>query len=98
MMQSAKWTAQEFERLVLESKPRVAVFDCDGTIWGGDAGYGFMVWSLEQGLVSRSMSDWIDTRHRGYRAGNVSEEKICGEMVQMYADLHEHEMREAAER
>ena len=64
-----KWTAQEFKRLVLDCNPKVAVFDCDGTLWGGDAGYGFMEWSLEQGLVSRSTSDWIDTRHRAYRAG-----------------------------
>jgi len=63
-----KWTAQQFERLVLDSNPTVAVFDCDGTLWSGDAGYGFMVWSLGQGLVSRSTSDWIDNRHRAYLA------------------------------
>ena len=91
-----RWTAQEFERLVLESDPKVAVFDCDGTLWSGDAGYGFMVWSLEQGLVSRSNSDWIDTRHRAYRAGSVTEVTICGEMVQIYAGLREQELREAA--
>lgn len=91
-----KWTAQEFERLVLSSKPRVAVFDCDGTLWGGDAGYGFMVWSLEQGLVSRSASDWIDTSYRAYLAGSVSEAQICGEMVQIYAGLREQELRAAA--
>jgi phosphoserine phosphatase len=91
-----RWTAQEFERLVLASDPKVAVFDCDGTLWSGDAGYGFMVWSLEQGLVSRSTSDWIDTRHRAYRAGSVSEVTICGEMVQIYAGLREQELREAA--
>ena len=91
-----KWTAQEFKRLVLESNPKVAVFDCDGTLWGGDAGYGFMAWSLEQGLVSRSTSDWIDTRHRAYRAGQVSEEEICGEMVQIYAGLRDQELRAAA--
>ncbi len=92
----SKWTAEEFERAVLDSKPRVAVFDCDGTLWGGDSGYGFMVWSLEQGLVSRSTSDWIDNRHRAYRAGKVSEEVICGEMVQMYAGLRNEELRAAA--
>ena len=91
-----QWTAAEFERLVLDSKPRVAVFDCDGTLWGGDAGLGFMVWSMEQGLVSRSTSDWIDTRHRAYRAGQVSEETICGEMVQIYAGLRDQELRAAA--
>ena len=91
-----RWTAQEFERLVLTSDPKVAVFDCDGTLWSGDAGHGFMEWSIERGLVSRSTSDWIDTRHRAYRAGSVGEAAICGEMVQIYAGLREQELREAA--
>ena len=91
-----KWTADEFRRLVLGLEPKVAVFDCDGTLWGGDAGFGFMAWSLEQGVVSRSTSDWIDNRHRAYRAGNVSEVEICGEMVQIYAGLREQELRAAA--
>jgi phosphoserine phosphatase len=91
-----RWTAQELERAVLDCQPKVAVFDCDGTMWGGDAGYGFMVWSLEQGLVSRSTSDWIDTRYRGYLAGRVSELEMCGEMVQIYAGLREQELRAAA--
>jgi phosphoserine phosphatase len=92
----SRWTAGEFERLVLESNPKVAVFDCDGTLWSGDAGLGFMIWSLEQGLVSRSSSDWIDSRHRAYRAGKVSELEICGEMVQIYAGLRDQELRAAA--
>jgi phosphoserine phosphatase len=91
-----KWTTEEFERQVFECKPKVAVFDCDGTLWGGDAGYGFMAWSLERGLVSRSTHDWLDTRYRDYRAGNVSEAAMCGEMVQMYAGLREAELRAAA--
>jgi phosphoserine phosphatase len=90
------WSAAELERLVFELEPKVAVFDCDGTIWGGDAGYGFMIWSIEQGLVSRTTSDWIDTRHRAYMAGNVSELAICGEMTQMYAGLREAELQSAA--
>jgi phosphoserine phosphatase len=90
------WTAKEFERLVLEANPRVAVFDCDGTLWSGDAGSGFMVWSLEQGLVSRSTSDWIDTRYRAYQSGQVSELEICGAMVQVYAGLRDQELRAAA--
>lgn len=93
-----KWSAEEFERKVLDLKPSVAVFDCDGTLWSGDSGYGFMIWSIEQGLVSRSTSDWIDTRHRAYQAGTVSELQICGEMVQIYAGLREQELRAAAAR
>jgi hypothetical protein len=50
-LEAPKWTAQEFERLVLDCKSKVAVFDCDGTLWSGDSGSGFMVWSQEQGLV-----------------------------------------------
>lgn len=95
-IQIPRWTAEEFQRLVLDSKPRVAVFDCDGTIWAGDSGKGFMDWSLEQGLVSRSTNDWIDTRYRAYLAGTVSELEICGEMVQIYAGLREQELRSAA--
>jgi phosphoserine phosphatase len=91
-----KWTTEEFERRVFDCKPKVAVFDCDGTLWGGDAGYGFMAWTLEKGLVSRSTSDWLDTRYRDYRAGNVSEVAMCAEMVQMYAGLREAELQAAA--
>jgi phosphoserine phosphatase len=93
-----RWSAPEFERLVFSSKPKVAVFDCDGTLWGGDAGFGFMDWSLKKGLVSRSTCDWVDTRYRAYLAGNVSELDMCGEMVQIYAGLREQELRDAAAR
>jgi len=95
-IENPKWTAPQFEQLVLSSNPKVAVFDCDGTLWSGDSGYGFLLWSLEQGLVSRSTSDWIDTRYRAYRAGQVSEVAICGEVVQIYAGLREQELRAAA--
>lgn len=96
--EARQWSAQEFERLVLNSGLKVAVFDCDGTLWGGDAGYGFMAWSLEEGLVSRSTTEWMNNRYRAYRAGEVSEVEMCGEMVQMYAGLHDHELRAAAAR
>jgi phosphoserine phosphatase len=91
-----KWTAKGFEQQVFDCNPKVAVFDCDGTLWGGDAGSGFMTWSMEQGLVSRSTSDWMDTRYRAYLAGKVSELAICGEMVQVYAGLRDEELRAAA--
>lgn len=87
---------QEFKNLVLARSPAVAVFDCDGTLWSGDSGYDFMVWSIEEGLVSRNASDWIDSRYRLYRAGVVSELAMCGEMVQIYVGLSEVEMRRAA--
>lgn len=95
-MAPPRYTAAEFEKSVLSQSPAIAVFDCDGTLWSGDAGYGFMVWSIDQGLVSRNATDWIDAQYRLYLTGDVSEEQICGQMVQLYADLHEDEMRHAA--
>jgi phosphoserine phosphatase len=87
---------EELRCAVLHPAPSVAVFDCDGTLWSGDAGLGFMTWSMEAGLLSRNASDWIDARHRLYRQDLVSEETICGEMVQVYAGLREEELRGAA--
>ena len=90
-----RYTTPEFFASVLAPRPEIAVFDCDGTLWGGDAGYGFMLWSMESGLVSRNASDWIDSRYRLYRSGDVSEAAMCGEMVQVYAGLREDELRKA---
>jgi phosphoserine phosphatase len=89
-------STSEFYAAVRALSPSVAVFDCDGTLWSGDAGSGFMHWTIETGLVSREMTDWIDGRYRGYLRGEVSEVAICGEMVQMYQRLREVEMRRAA--
>jgi phosphoserine phosphatase len=91
-----RYTHEEFESAVLAMSPSIAVFDCDGTLWSGDAGYGFMVWSIESGLVSRNASDWIDSRYRQYLASEISEAEMCGEMVQIYAGLQEAEIRRAA--
>jgi phosphoserine phosphatase len=91
-----RYTPAEFEQSVLSRLPSVVVFDCDGTLWSIDAGYGFMVWSIDTGLVSRNASDWIDARYRLYLTGDVSEAEICGEMVQLYAGLREEEIRRAA--
>jgi phosphoserine phosphatase len=55
-----------------------------------------MIWSIEEGIVSRNASDWIDSRYRLYRAGKVSEVAMCGEMVQIYDGLSEAEVRRAA--
>jgi phosphoserine phosphatase len=92
----AVYSAVDFETAVTQGAPRTAVFDCDGTLWSGDAGYGFMIWSMAQGLVSRNACDWIDSRYRQYLAGQVSELEMCGEMTQLYCGLREDELRAAA--
>ncbi len=90
------YTTAEFHDAVLAMAPRTAVFDCDGTLWSGDAGTGFMTWTIEHGLLSREAIDWLDRRYRGYKRGEVSELAICGEMVQVYQGLRESEVRKAA--
>ena len=89
-------TTSEFHSAVFALEPKIAVFDCDGTLWSGDAGSGFMHWTVETGLLSREAIDWLDARYRAYKRGEVSELAICGEMVQVYHGLREEEVRSAA--
>lgn len=65
-------STQEFLDSTRSGSPRVAVFDCDGTLWSGDAGSSFMKWTIETGLVSREVIDAIDARYRSYLRGEVS--------------------------
>jgi phosphoserine phosphatase len=76
--------------------PRIAVFDCDGTLWSGDAGSGFMRWTIEKSILSAEAITRLNARYQGYLAGQVSELAICGEMVQIYAGLREADLRAAA--
>jgi phosphoserine phosphatase len=91
-------STEQFHASVLTLDPKVAVFDCDGTLWSGDAGSAFMHWSVDTGLLSREAADWLDARYRGYKRGEISEVEICGEMVQVYQGLREDEVRRAAAR
>jgi phosphoserine phosphatase len=90
------FSTAEFEAAVASTSPKIAVFDCDGTLWSGDAGSGFMNWTIETGFLSREAIGWINDRYAGYKRGDVSELAICGEMVQVYAGIRENDMRDAA--
>lgn len=90
-------TQAEFIESVLRLKPRVATFDCDGTLWSGDAGEGFFSWELEQGLVSEEIQRWARPRYAEYLAGKVAEEVMCGEMVTMHRGLREVVVQQAAD-
>ncbi len=89
-------STEEFEAAVTDLAPRVAVFDCDGTLWSGDAGSGFMHWTIETGLLVPEAIAWINERYERYKRGEVSELAICGEMVQVYRGIPERDMRAAA--
>ncbi len=88
----------EFIDSVLRLHPQFAVFDCDGTLWAGDAGEGFFVWELKQGVVSDEIRRWALPRYADYKAGKVSEDDMCGEMVTMHHGLTEAEVQRVANR
>lgn len=87
----------EFIESVLTLSPRIAAFDCDGTLWSGDAGEGFFTWEMEQGLVSPEIARWARARYAEYRAGKVPEDVMCGEMVTMHHGLREEDVQRACD-
>ena len=86
-----------FIESVLNLKPRIATFDCDGTLWSGDAGEGFFSWEMQQGLVSEAIARWARARYADYRAGHVAEDVMCGEMVSMHHGLRDEVVQQACE-
>ena len=74
---------------MLRLEPRVAAFDCDGTLWSGDAGERFFDWEIKKGVVGPDVIAKMRARYVEYRAGKVSEEDMCGEMVTMHHGLAE---------
>ena len=76
-------SASQFIESVLALRPKLAVFDCDGTLWSGDAGRDFFYWEIERGMVSPEVGEAMRGRYRLYELGEVGEEPMCGEMVTM---------------
>jgi len=93
---SSSTKAADFVESVLRLEPRLAVFDCDGTLWAGDAGEGFFSWELIQGVVSEEIARWARPRYADYRAGKVDEDTMCGEMVTIHRGLSEQAVLSAA--
>jgi phosphoserine phosphatase len=93
---SASLSARDFLDSVLRLEPRVAAFDCDGTLWSGDAGERFFDWEIRQGIVPADLAGAMRARYAEYKAGKVSENDMCGEMVTMHAGLSDARMLEAA--
>ncbi|MGA8152926.1 MAG: HAD-IB family phosphatase [Terriglobales bacterium] len=90
--------AAEFIDSVLRLQARLAVFDCDGTLWSGDSGEGFFSWELTRGVVSDEVVRWARQRYADYKAGRVSEDDMCAEMATMHRGLAEAEVQQAANR
>ena len=82
---------------MLALRPEIAVFDCDGTLWSGDAGRDFFYWEIERGIVSREVAAPFVERYRLYEAGVVDELAMCGDMVTMHDGLPVEKLYAAAE-
>ena len=89
-------TREEFLDRVLTLQPPVAAFDCDGTLWSGDAGESFFDWEMRTGLVPADLARSMRARHAEYKAGKVSEDDMCGEMVTMHQGMSETTLMHAA--
>src|SRR3982751_2242367 len=89
MIKTSKSDASSLIDAVLGVNPRLVVFDCDGTLWSGDAGESFFDWELKRGVVSDEIVRWARGRYVDYRAGKVSEDEMCGEMVTLHQGLKE---------
>jgi phosphoserine phosphatase len=94
--QAVHRSKHEFLESVLRLEPRVAAFDCDGTLWSGDAGERFFDWEIKQGLVPAGVSQAMRARYIEYKAGKVSEDDMCGEMVTMHKGIAEAVVMKAA--
>jgi HAD superfamily phosphoserine phosphatase-like hydrolase len=94
--QSVHLTRHDFLASVLQLKPRVAAFDCDGTLWSGDAGERFFDWEIKQGVVPADVGQAMRARYVEYKAGKVSEDEMCGEMVTMHKGMTEAVMMKVA--
>ena len=90
-------SALQFVESVLGLAPKIAVFDCDGTLWEGDSGADFFYWEIDRGLIPAKVAEWALPRYEDYKAGKVDEETMCGEMVTINAGIPEKILEEAAE-
>lgn len=82
---------------ILRLGPTLAVFDCDGTLWSGDAGERFFDWELTHGVLPEDVVRWARARYADYKLGKVSEDDMCGEMVTIHQGLRESEVLRLAD-
>jgi HAD superfamily phosphoserine phosphatase-like hydrolase len=74
------------------------VFDCDGTLWSGDAGESFFAWEIEEKVIPEQIAKTMKARYADYKAGNVPEDVMCGEMVTLHRTMIESDVQRAATR
>jgi HAD superfamily phosphoserine phosphatase-like hydrolase len=91
--------AQAFIETILQLNPQVAAFDCDGTLWSGDAGERFFDWELRMAeIVPARLAPALRDRYAAYKRGEVDEMTMCGEMVTLHRGIREIDLMDAAQR
>jgi len=93
----ASTQSEAFLQSVMATSPRLAVFDCDGTLWEGDGGKDFLYWEAQYGLLPGAVARWALPRYASYQRGAVDEETMCGEMVSLHAGIEVNQIEAAAE-
>jgi HAD superfamily phosphoserine phosphatase-like hydrolase len=89
----------EFLDSILRLELRVAAFDCDGTLWSGDAGERFFDWELREGdIIPEAVVHPMRERYAAYKRGEVVESAMCGELVTMHQGSSELKIMDAASR
>jgi phosphoserine phosphatase len=87
----------QFLESILRLDARVAAFDCDGTLWSGDAGERFFDWELREGdVVSAALDRPLRERYAAYKRGDVDETTMCGEMVTMHQGISDEKLMAVA--
>ncbi len=82
---------------VLALELKLAVFDCDGTLWEQDSGAGFFRWEQERGFLSERALQWILPRHAAYeKSRTIAEEVMCRDMVTIHSGLSDEFLRAEA--
>src|SRR3954466_4741970 len=94
---AATSSADSFVASILELRPKLAVFDCDGTLWEGDGGKDFLYWEAQAGLLPKTVKEGALPRYDSYERGEVDEETMCGEMTSLHAGIPVKDIEAAAE-
>src|SRR5438093_13785294 len=76
-----------FIESILQLRPTLAVFDCDGTLWSGDLRVRFFDWELRSGIFTAETVRRMRSRYAGYKEGKISEDDMCGEMVRLHTGM-----------
>jgi phosphoserine phosphatase len=88
---------ERFVSSVLALDLKLAIFDCDGTLWEPDSGVRFFYWEQKRGFLNASAVDWIVPRYKAYWDDkSIAEEVMCGDMVTIHRGLRDEFLREQA--